>query len=566
MKPNTGLWIFKAKVRTGTLCVLSLFAILGMLLTACGSANGTAQNAHSNALTAQVGPNGDFTRNFTPFTASEPTPGNQGLIYETLLYINQLNNNITPWLATAYNFSNGNKTLTFTLRQNVKWSDGQPFTSADVVFTLMEGKKYSDADINGLWNYITNVTAPDANTVVVQLKEAYTPILWYLGDQTYIVPQHLWQNVGDPAKYPNPNPVGTGPFVLSSFTPQLVDLKRNPNYWQPGLPKVNEIRYPSYNSNASLELDMDRGNLDWISLYTPNLQQGYVQRDPAHNKYWFAPGNDVTLFMNLTKAPFNNLALRKAISLVIDRNQISKVGETGFEAPASPTALILPNQQQFLNPQYENLSTQPDTSQATQLLNSAGFKKGSDGIYTDPSGKKLSFNLNVVSGWSDWVTDCQIIANELKSIGIQANVNAISYSSYINALQTGSFDTSIGSVPGGPTPFYIYQTLLSKDRSAPIGQIASSNYERWIDPTTQKLLVQYASTTDQATQQQALNGLQEIMINNVPAIPLVYGAFWFEYNTQNFVGWPDQSNQYAVGAPWQLPDAAVVLLHLKPAA
>jgi peptide/nickel transport system substrate-binding protein len=201
-----------------------------------------------------------------------------------------------------------------------------------------------------------------------------------------------------------------------------------------------------------------------------------------------------------------------------------------------------------------------------QVLNSAGFKKGPDGIYTDPSGKKLSFNLNVVSGWSDWVTDCQIVASELKSIGIQANVNAISYSSFFNALQTGTFDTSLYTINGGPTPFYIFQTVLSKDRSAPVGQLAVSNFERWIDPTTQNLLVQYASTTDRATQQQALNSLQEIMVNQIPVIPMVYGAFWFEYNTQNFTGWPDQSNPYAVGAPWQFPDAAVVLLHLKPVA
>ncbi len=544
----------------------SVLAILGLLLTACGggAGSGATKSTQNSALTIQTGPNGDFTRVFSPFSPST-NPGTNGMVFETLLYINQLNNKITPWLASSYSFSSDAKTVTFNIRQGVKWSDGQPFSADDVVFTLNDIKQYSDADLGGLWNYISSVSSPDANTVVVQLKQAYSPILWYLGNQLYIVPKHIWQSVGDPGKYSDAQPVGTGPFVLSSFTPQLIDFKKNPNYWQPGLPKVGELRYPSYNSNASLELDMDRGNLDWVSLYTPNLQKGYVDRDPAHNKYWFAPANDVSLFMNLTKPPFNNVNFRKALSLVVDRAQISKEGETGFEAPASPTGLILPNQQQFLAPQYQNLSNTPDTAQATQLLTSAGFTKGADGVLKDPSGKPVTFNINVVTGWSDWVTDCQIMASEMKTLGIQATVNALAYNSWINALETGSFETSINGVGGGPTPFYIYQTLLSKDRTAPIGQIAASNYERWNDVTTQKLLVQYASTTDATVQNQALAGLEQIMVNEVPAIPLVTGAFWYEYNTKNFTGWPDPNNQYAVGAPWQYPDAEQVVLHLQPA-
>src|SRR5262249_48057479 len=92
-----------------------------------------------------------------------------------------------PWLAQSYNFSSDAKTVTFHLRTDVKWSDGQPFTSADVVFTLEMLKQYPTADGNGLWQYLQDVQAPDSSTVVVTLEKAYTPLLWYLAGQTWIV-------------------------------------------------------------------------------------------------------------------------------------------------------------------------------------------------------------------------------------------------------------------------------------------------------------------------------------------------------------------------------------------
>jgi peptide/nickel transport system substrate-binding protein len=516
-------------------------------------------------LTIQVGPNGDYTRTFNPFTPNVTDPGTLGMVYESLLYVNGFNNKVTPWLASSYQFSNDNKTLTFDLNHNIKWSDGQAFTSADVVFTLNLLKQYPAADTNGLWNYLSSVSAPNDYTVVITMKTVYTPILWNIGGTTYIVPKHLWQNVGDPTKYTNPTPIGTGPYTLKSFSPQLIDYTKNTQYWQPGLPKVNELRYPSYDSNQSLELDMDKGNLDWVSLFTPNLQKGYVDRDPTHNKYWFPPNNNVSLFMNLTKAPFNNVNVRKAISLALDRSQMSKVAESGFEAVASPTGLLLPAQNSYLSAAYQNTTWQaPNVAEANQLMESAGYKKGSDGIYVGSNGKKLSFNLNVVTGWSDWVTICQMINSSLKAIGIQVNVNALSYNAYVNATSVGSFDMSIGSVAAGPTPFYTYNNLLSEAKSAPIGQTALSNTERWMDPTTETLLNQYATTTDPTVQMQAIQGLEKIMVEQVPVITLVDGAAWNEYSTKNFTGWPTASNPYAVPPPWQYPDAEQVVLHLTP--
>jgi peptide/nickel transport system substrate-binding protein len=219
-----------------------------------------------------------------------------------------------------------------------------------------------------------------------------------------------------------------------------------------------------------------------------------------------------------------------------------------------------------LDSAYANTSFSLDTSKSAQLFSSAGFTKGSDGIYADKSGKKLSFSINVVTGWTDWVTADQIISTNLKAIGIDARVNSISFNSYFSALQMGTFDMAISWTNPGPTPFYLYNSLLNSTNSAAIGKQANSNWERWMDPNTDKMLAQYATTTDSSLQQQALNGLQQIMVEQLPSIPLVYGATWYEYSSRNFTGWPNANNAYASPAPFDFPDAAVVALNLTPAA
>lgn len=546
--------------------VFSLLALFLVVLAACGQGGSSPSASKGNSILNIVpSPKGDFTNGFSPYSSSS-NYGSQGMIYETLLFFNRMNGDVKPWLAQSYAFSSDAKTLTFHLRTDVKWSDGHPFTSADVAFTLEMLKQYPTADTNGLWQYLQDVQASDSSTVVVTLKKAYTPLLWYLAGQTWIVSKQEYASAGDPSKFADDNPIGTGPFLLKSFSPQLIDLKKNPGYWQPGKPAVSEIRYPSFDSNTSAELLLTRGGVDWTGLFTPNIQQTYVSKDPAHNHYWFPSRNVVMLYLNTGKAPFNQLAVRQAISSAIDREKLYKIAESGYEPVANPTGLVLPSNQSNLNPALANSSFSLDTAKSAQLLTSAGFTKGSDGIYVDKSGKKLSFNISVVTGWTDWVTEAQIIASNLKAIGIDATVNAISFNSYFSGLQMGSFDMAISWTNPGPTPFYLYNSLLNSTNSAAVGKQANSNFERWMDPSTDQLLTQYATTTDATLQQQALNGLQQIMLGQLPSIPLVYGATWYEYSTRNFTGWPDTSNAYASPAPFDFPDAEIVALNLKPVA
>ncbi len=559
---HSSISAFKMKTKTGA-TLLTLLFIFSLVLSACSGGGAHKARTGPTRMTINGGPSGDYAVAYSPYDTTTTTPGTRSLLYETLLFTNLQKSETLPWLASSYQFSPDATTLTLSIRQGIKWSDGQSFSADDVFFTLNMLKKYPAADGNQLWSYFASVTEPDSNSVVIKLKKAYLPILYYVGN-VFIVPKHVFELVGDPTKFINAHPVTTGPYLVQSFSPQLVVLKKNPNYWQADKFQVQELRFPAYNNNESVQLDLERGNIDWAGIFLNNVATSYVKRDPAHNHYWFPPSSTTLLYLNLAEAPFQQLAVRQAISLSLDRQKMVTVGESGYSTLANPTGIIVPNQQKFVAPEYNGqLLNGINDTKAEQLLQGAGYTKGSDGIYAK-NGQKLSFSIIGVQGWTDEDTDEQIISDNLKAIGINLTVNLISVNDYYTKLFNGQFDMVFNGSTTGPTPYYFYAALLSSKNTAPIGQYASSNWERYQNPTTDQLLNQYAATADQAQQTTIVTQLQHIMVEQLPAIPLFYGVYFNEYSTKNFTGWPDTENAYASPAPWMNPDVAMVLMNLKP--
>ncbi len=539
-----------------------MLLVASLLLAGCGSSTSNASK-YGGSLYVYGSSGIPGLRNFNPFLPIYSLSGTRGMIYETLLYFNQLQGGkITPWLASGYQFSADATSVTFKLRSGVKWADGQAFTSADVVFTLNVLKRYPTLDTNGLWKVITSVSAPDAQTVVVTFNQPAAPMLWYLAGQTFIVPEHIWKNIADPTTAANPNPVGTGPFILKAF-PTTIRwiLARNPHYWQPGKPYIDQITYQMDYCDASDERVCVPPAWDWMGFIPPYDDKLFDQRDPTHDHHWFSSTSTYMLYLNLTKAPFNQLAVRQAISVAIDRSALSVLTEPDSGPVANPTGLVLPANQQFLAPQYQNTTFgAADPARASAILQAAGFKKGSDGVYADASGHKLEFSLSMDKDWSDWMSDSQTIAQNLNAAGMRVTVKALSFQGYISALTNGTFDAIIAGSASGPTPYYFYDSLLASTAQA--GPLGTTNWEHWSDARTNQLLEQYAGTSDPTTQQQAIFGLEQIMVEQIPAIPLLNSVNYAEYSTARFVGWPDAQNPYALPSLLSTPDAEVVALNI----
>ncbi len=558
--------------------VCSLLVALTMVLAACGGGSSSTTTANRSTtlrvLSAPGQTNPDF---FNPYfnTNQGGDFGAQGLMYEELYFTNLYTGQTSPWLATSYSYSTDLTQLTFHLRSGVKWSDGQALTSADVVFTFNLMQQHPALDQNGVLPLIKSVSAPDSSTVVFTLQHPDSTALFHIGDQVFIVPQHIWSSIsGDPAKFANDsNPVGTGPYQLNHFDPNLITYKVNPSYWGTK-PAVQTIQVPSIKDNTTAITDMIQGNLDWMGTgWQPDYDTLYTQKDPQHNHTWFAASNTVMLYLNLDKAPYNNLLVRKAINAAINRNQLPQ-GVAQYAKTANPTGVIIPTLNSWISPQYQSSSFPYSTSQADSYLQQAGFTKGSDGFYRDSHGKEFSMTVDVVNGWSDWDQDVQYIVNDLKASGINASINSESgYTPYYTAISTGNYDAAISWTNSGPTPYYPYQAMLSSANSAPAGKaIAGTNFERWDATTsngysaqTDKLITQYEASSDPNVQKQTMAGIEDIMVSQLPVIPLTVNVYWDEYTTKNWTGWPDASNPYDSGAPYNMPDAANVILHLKAA-
>jgi len=515
-----------------------------------------------------------WVRNFNPFVPGD-VEANQGGIYEPLYIITTAGGGHTyPWLATAYSWADGNRTLLVTIRQGVKWSDGVPFTARDVLFTFTYGKTYPGADQQGLWSggHLASVNLVGADKVALHFKTVDTTVLPQVIDLIKILPEHIWAKIKTPLTYTNTNPVGTGPFTqVVKFAAQEYILGKNPTYWQPGQPKVDGLRVPLYTSSDSNYLALDSGAVDWTQDFVPSVEQTYVRRDPAHNHYFFATNTaPVALFFNNEKYPYSLVDFRKAISHAIDRKKIWQIGEYGYEPPSDVVGVSAawPTwMDKSLVAQAKDAAIY-NPQRAKSMLTKAGFTyKG--GLLYDPKGHNVTVELGVPHDWPDFVTNCQIMQKELSAIGIQTTIKTFIDSDWTDKSSKGVLVADLNFPNAGSTPYYYFYGFMSKESYVPTGQQANgngqTNFERWWSPQATNLLAQFRHTTDVTTQKAIAAKLEKIQLDNMPIIPLMYSANWYTYNTKRFTGWPTPDNYYAIGGPgYTYPDFLKVMVSIKP--
>jgi peptide/nickel transport system substrate-binding protein len=515
-------------------------------------------------------PENSITDDFNPFvsTVAPQGMGATGLVYEPLYQFNLANpTQQYPWLATSYAWGAGGKSITFTIRQGVKWNDGTPFTAADVAFTYQYVMQHSsgtgDINIGGL--AITGVTSTSTTVTLNFASPQYMKLEQIAGQA--ILPKEKWASVSDPATFTDPNPVGTGPYVLGSFTPEGFTMVKNQYYWQP-VP-VAKVYFPVYTSNTGALSALFSGQIDWTGNYIPNLQQDFVNKNPATNHYWEAAGSSNALWPNLNTWPTNQLAVRQAIDVAINRTAIGTEGESGLEsALTNASGITEPTYHAWLAPSVASMTVPANGSatQAASILTKAGYKKDSAGYYA-LNGKEVSLAIVDPASYTDYAQSAAIIAQDLKAAGINATFNGLTVNAWNADMASGSFQLAIHWSSGGITPYPLYDTWLDQTLIAG-GQ---GDFEHLKNPTIQAELQKLNGDATVAQQTADLAPIEQYVATQLPVIPTTTAADWFEYSSKHWTGWPTQSNPYDSGQPSGTNNGPgtgsdeVVLLHLKPA-
>src|SRR5437660_1712744 len=586
--------------------VLTSLVGIAALLIAVGCNQTTPTTASGGKpLIAEPTTGVTFSEDFNPYdnNAVASSMGTRSMVNEPLVEFDQLDATVAgthPWLATAYTFQNGGKDLQVTIRQGVKFSDGSAFGPADVAATF-KMLQNPTTNTRGVPPQASEPTV-NGNNVTLHFSSAQYTGLFNILSNTFMLKASMAAQIASNPTMTIKVPLGTGPFMLASYTSSLIKWKPNPNYWG-GTPPESEIDTPSIATNAAASDALISGQLDWAGNDIPNVYANYVNLNPLTNHAWFAAGSTVTLWFNLNPGNggatgIDEPAVRKAVSYGVDRNALAQLGESGYEQPASSSsALILPNQNAFLlsdGTMKNDLSISgsgPDAAAAKaanlpagadvyDVLKAGGwtppassrydsgtgtFKSGGncDGTNTancwTKGGKIIKFSVYDPVPFSDYWENAALISQELQPLGMAVTTKpAQGYSDWNTTLTSNpsGWQTMIHWGAGGSIPYTQYNDWFA---STAAQQIGYSNAD------AKAALTAYASTdpTDTTALYPLVQKLEKIMSTDVPYAPLLYGADWNVYSSAKYTGWPNQSHPYMNPSPSD-PQMPYILMQLKP--
>src|SRR5262245_31544516 len=479
-----------------------------------------------------------------------------GILYDNLMDYGQLDYAGTPRLATSWKHSPNGLVWTYHIRHGVKWSDGQPLTAADVAYTFNRNivpNSTEFADNEAYVGEIKTVKATGKYTVVMTVKH-FTPVMNRL--EVPILPEHIWKNISEKqlGSFKNLNPVGSGPFTVSSFSSnQTITLKANPHYWG-GKPGIKKLVFQRFDNPTAMKLALANGTIDFAEGLTPALWRS-LRNVPGVKLINAEAGNFDELAFNTGAATVSGKAIgngspalkdanvRRAISYAINTPELVKkvllnTGEVG-------TSIIPPIYKEFHYTPPQSATYHFDPSKAQQILNAAGWKVGANGIRVK-NGKELSLRLFVRNQSPTQTQVAPYIKGWLNAIGIKVTPTAMSDSQLTADIGNGQYDMFMWGWGVEPNPDFQLSVFTCGQRSYGSGPNYSPGWSDsfYCNPTYDKLYHQQQAL-DGAPRAKVVKQMQQMLYNDDAYNVLYYYNDVQAYRSDKFTGFapsPDKPN------------------------
>jgi peptide/nickel transport system substrate-binding protein len=494
------------------------------LLAACQNSALAPPATPTNTVAPQAG--GSPKRGGTIVMAQgadpNPVPGNvdgsagtvlSGLVYQGLIYVDK-DRNIKPQLAESWDASPDGTTFTFHLRKGVTWQDGQPLSASDVVFTYTQiTPKYVATASSAFKSILQKVEALDPSTVRLTLSKQYGPFLSFLG--VPIVPEHLYSGTDYSTNPHNRMPVGTGPFKLTNWTPgDSMTFDRYDGYWKPGQPYLDSVVIKIIPQGPSRIAALKAGEVDYLP-YTEVLPQDFASIKDDPNIQWatgLTSQAQVMLTPNIQKEPFSNKAFRQALYYAIDRPTMVK--QITLDVDSVPLSAIHKSISWAQSPDVDLGKLYPfDPARANQMLDAAGYARGSDGNRTRP------LNLLVEIGRPNFDTISQFVQQQWKAIGIPLQLMPLDRQVMQDTVYVKrDFDVNLNELNSSGDPEVGIARLYTCESIQPVPLTNGAGY---CNDSVDQLFAAGAGPYDPAARGPSYASVVKILADDLPTLPLI---------------------------------------------
>ena len=492
--------------------------VAGLLVAGCGTrAESPAESPSGNAraygdtfVEASIGDIGALIPNLAPDAASHDIGA---LIYDGLLRTDK-DVNWLPAMAESWTFAPDCLSLDFTLRRDVKWHDGHPFTAADVVFTwqtLIHPK--TPAPFKEKFLQIKAVEALDPYTVRVTYPQPYGRALETWNE--YILPKHLLEPYVADGKLrespQNRHPIGTGAYRFKEWrSGEKVVVVANPDYYL-GRPYLSRIVYRVIPSQATIFLELKARGVDYSSLTAVQYkrQTEYPAFRKVYDKYKY-PGTGYTFFaFNLKDPRFADRRVRQAFAHAIDKRELMDGVAMGLAREV--WGPIRPGNWAFTEKvkRYEF-----DVERAKSLLEEAGWKdRDGDGVVEDSGGRPFAFTIRTNQGNDERKKIAEILQQRFKDLGVKVEIQTIDWASFIKEfVKPRKFEAIVLGLGFGSDPD---QYVLWHSSQTGPDQMNRTGY---VNPEVDALLEKGRASCRQEERVKYYHRIQEILAEDIPMI------------------------------------------------